>query len=382
MLDLFLDETHHQLRAVADRWVDVHLRPHTEKWEEEASFPRELYAEAAAAGLIGATYPTELGGDGGDVFHGLIVTEALVRGGSVGVAVGLGSHAIALPPILNLGSEEQRRRFVPPVLRGEKIAALAVTEPGAGSDVANLRCKATREGGAYRLNGTKTFITSGVRADLVTVAARTGEPGHGGLSLFVVERGTPGFTVGRALRKMGWWASDTAELVFEDCMVPEENRIGDEDAGFYALMANFVPERLLLAAVGVAMARLALDETERYIAQREAFGRPIGNFQVIRHRIAEMATREEAARAFVATVAERHRRGEDVIDQVAMAKNHASDACQYVCDQAVQLHGGYGYMREYVVERLYRDARILPIGGGTTEIMRELISRRRARGPG
>lgn len=382
MLDLFLDETHHQLRAVADRWVDVHLRPHTEKWEEEASFPRELYAEAAAAGLIGATYPSELGGDGGDVFHGLIVTEALVRGGSVGVAVGLGSHAIALPPILNLGSEEQRRRFVPPVLRGEKIAALAVTEPGAGSDVANLRCKATREGGAYRLNGTKTFITSGVRADLVTVAARTGEPGHGGLSLFVVERGTPGFTVGRALRKMGWWASDTAELVFEDCMVPEENRIGDEDSGFYALMANFVPERLLLAAVGVAMARLALDETERYIAQREAFGRPIGNFQVIRHRIAEMATREEAARAFVATVAERHRRGEDVIDQVAMAKNHASDACQYVCDQAVQLHGGYGYMREYVVERLYRDARILPIGGGTTEIMRELISRRRARGPG
>ncbi|MCB9761235.1 MAG: acyl-CoA dehydrogenase family protein [Alphaproteobacteria bacterium] len=376
MLSLYLDETHVALQEAATRWVEREVRPHAEAWEEANAFPRALYAAAGAAGLIGATYPEAYGGAGGDVFHGMVITEALVRGGSVGTAVGLGSHAIALPPILTMGTEDQRRRFVPPVIRGEKVAALAISEPGAGSDVAGLSCRAVRDGDVYRVTGSKTFITSGARADLVVTAVRTGEPGHGGISLLVIEKGTPGFSVGRSLRKMGWWASDTAELHFEDCPVPAANLLGAENAGFLAIMANFVPERLLLATIAVAMARLALDEAERYVREREAFGRPIVGFQVVRHRLAEMATREAAARAFVASVAERYRRGEDVIAEVAMAKNHATDACLHVCDQAVQLHGGYGYMREYVVERLYRDARILPIGGGTSEIMREIISRR------
>ncbi|MCB9744772.1 MAG: acyl-CoA dehydrogenase family protein [Alphaproteobacteria bacterium] len=380
MIDLFLDDTHRALAEAAEAWVQREIRPHAEAWEEANLFPRELYRAAAEAGLIGATYPESLGGAGGDVFHGLVITEALIRGGSAGTAVGLGSHAIALPPILKLGTPEQQERFIPPVLRGEKIAALGVTEPGAGSDVAGIRCRAVRDGDVYRVSGTKTFITSGARADLILTAVRTGGAGHGGISLLVIERGTPGFTVGRSLRKMGWWASDTAELHFEDCPVPVANRIGPEHGGFYALMSNFVPERLMLACIAVSMARLALEESERYLTEREAFGRRLDRFQVLRHRLAEMASKEAGARAHVATVAERHRRGEDVVAEVAMAKNHATEVCSWVCDQAVQLHGGYGYMREVLVERLYRDARILPIGGGTTEIMREIISRMRGYG--
>lgn len=377
MLPLFWDETHHALRASAGRWVTQHIAPHAFDWEEAGSFPRELYAAAGQAGLLGIGYPEHLGGSGGDVHHKLIVAEALVRGGSVGTAVGLGSHSIALPPILALGNEAQQVRWIPPVLRGEAVAALAVTEPDAGSDVAGLRCRAVRDGDHYVVNGAKTYITSGVRADLITLAVRTGDDAHGGLSLLVVERGTPGFRVGRPLKKMGWWASDTAELFFEDCRVPAENLLGEENAGFYGIMANFVNERLLLAATTVAIARLALDEAERYVHERQAFGRTLWGFQVTRHRIAEMVTREEAARAFVAVVAERSRRGEDVTAAVAMAKNTAADACSFVTDAAVQLFGGLGYMRESLVERLYRDARLFPIGGGTTEIMREIITRTR-----
>jgi len=376
MLPLFWDETHHALRESAERWVARHIAPHAEAWEEACEFPRELYREAGEAGLLGVAWPEEDGGGGGDLLHGLIVAEALIRGGSVGTAMGLGTHSIALPPIQTLGSPEQRARWVGPVLRGEKVAALAITEPGAGSDVANIRCRARRDGDHYVIDGSKTFITSGVRADLVTLAVRTGEAGYGGVSLIVVERGTPGFSVGRALRKMGWWASDTAELVFEGCRVPVENLLGQENMGFYGIMANFTNERLLLAASAVAIARLALEACQRYVREREAFGRPLWGFQVTRHRLAEMATAESAARAFVATVAERARRGEDVTSEVAMAKNAAVAACSQVTDAAVQLHGGMGYMRESLVERLYRDARLLPIGGGTTEIMNEIISKR------
>lgn len=380
MLELFLDDTHRALADATRRWVDHAIQPHASRWEEEGAFPRALHQAAGEAGLLGAAYPAELGGGGGDVFHGLIVMEELVRGGSVGVAVGLGSHTIALPLVLAHGDTDAVARLAPPVIRGEAIAALAVTEPDAGSDVARLRCRARRDGDHYIVDGTKTFITSGARADWVVVAVRTGEDPHGGLTLLVIERGTPGFTVGRTLQKMGWWASDTAELCFESCRVPVHNRLGDEGMGFYALMGNFVPERLMLAGVAVAMSRLALEESARYCREREAFGRRIGQFQVLRHRLAEMATREAAARAFVATVAERHRRGEDVVEDVAMAKNHAVEQCSWICDQAVQIHGGYGYMREFLVERLYRDARILPIGGGTTEIMREIVARRRGYG--
>lgn len=377
MLDLFLDDSHRALAASAARFVDTNIRPYAEAWEEAGAFPLDLAPRAGAAGLLGPTYPEAVGGGGGDVFHGLVVAEALVRGGSVGTAMGLGSHAIALPPILSLGTDAQKERFVRPVIAGERVAALAITEPSGGSDVARVRTRAVRDGDHFVVSGQKTYITSGGRADFVVTAVRTGAPdsGHAGLSLLVIERGTPGFTSGPPLRKMGWWASDTTELFFDDCRVPVGNLLGAENFGFYAIMANFAQERLLIAATCVAMAAEAIRLTERHVREREAFGRRIGDFQVIRHRLAEMRTREAEARSFVAVVAERHRRGEDVTAWVAMAKNAAVSACSSVTDAAVQLHGGLGYMRECGVERLYRDARLFAIGGGTTEIMNEIIHR-------
>jgi acyl-CoA dehydrogenase len=380
MLPVYWDESHTAFRDSVRGWVQRHIAPRAEQFEEDNLFDAALYPLAGQAGILGAAYPEEIGGMGGDIFHGLIVVEELIRGGSVGTAVGLGTHGIALPPILNAGTPEQIARFAPPILRGEKISALAITEPGAGSDVASISTRAVRDGDHYVLNGTKTFITSGLRADLVTVAARTGGPGANGLSLFVVEKGTPGFTTGKPLKKMGWWASDTAELFFEDCRVPAANRIGDEDAGFPIMMMNFASERLFLAASCVAIAKLALDASDVYVQEREAFGRPIGAFQVTRHRLADMATAEAQARAFVSVVADELRRGEIDPARMAMIKNAAVHACSFVTDGAVQLHGGMGYMREALVERLYRDARLFPIGGGTTEIMKEIIGRFRPPG--
>ncbi len=380
MLSVYWDESHHALRESVRGWVRRHITPRAEEFEEANLFDVSLYAEAGKAGILAAGYPENVGGMGGDMFHSLLVIEELIRGGSVGTAVGLGSHGIALPPILHAGTPEQIARFVPPVLRGEWIAALAITEPGAGSDVANIQTRAVRDGDHYVLNGTKTFITSGQRADLVTLAARTGGEGAGGLTLFVVEKETPGYSTGRPLKKMGWWASDTAELFFEDCRVPVANRIGEEGSGFPAMMMNFASERLFLAATCVAMAKLAIDATDVYIQERHAFGRPIGAFQVSRHRLAEMATAEAQARAFVSVVADEVRRGEVDPARVAMIKNAAVETCSFVTDGAVQLHGGMGYMRESLVERLYRDARLFPIGGGTTEIMKEIIARFRSPG--
>lgn len=372
----FETEEHAALRQTVRRFAEAELAPHSAEWEEAEEFPVSLYATAGAAGITGIGYPEEFGGSGGDLSHVMAAGEELLLAGrSVGTLVGLGSHGIALPPILIAGSREQQQRFLPPVLRGEKIAALAVTEPGGGSDVARLRMRAVREGNYYRLSGTKTFITSGVRADLVTVAVRTGEEGHGGLSLVVVERGTPGFTVSRALKKTGWWASDTAELSFEDALVPIENMIGEEGSGFFTMMRNFANERLLLAGQCVTIAELALQESLSWVRQREAFGRPIAGFQVTRHRLAEMLTRLTATRALVNEAVLRTLAGEATAGLAAMTKNTATDMCSYVCDGAVQLHGGYGYMRESLVERLYRDARLYPIGGGTREIMNELIAR-------
>jgi acyl-CoA dehydrogenase len=301
--------------------------------------------------------------------------ELVLAGRSVGVTVGLNSHGIALPPILAHGTEEQKRRFVPPVLRGEKIAALAITEPAGGSVVASLRTTAARDGDGYVVNGAKTFITSGCRADIVTTAVRTGGPGHAGVSLLVIERDTPGFTESRKLKKTGWWASDTGELAFADCRVPAANLIGPENAGFIAIMTNFVGERLALAGQCVAIAELAYREAVAYARERQAFGRSIAGFQVTRHKLADMATRIAAARAITGEVAIRHARGEPAAGLAAMAKNAASDACSWVVDQAVQIHGGYGYMREVLVERLWRDSRLYPIGGGTREIMNEIISK-------
>lgn len=375
VLDQYLNDEHKAFRETCLRFAEKEIRPHAEKWEEAHEFPRELYKKAAEAGILGSHMPVEYGGSGGDIFHAIVSIESLMRGGSTGVVVGLDSLGIALPPILNLGSEEQKRRFVPPVLAGEKIAALGVTEPGAGSDVAGIQTRAVKDGDSYVLNGAKMFITSGVRADQVTVLARTSDEPHGGLTFFVVEKGMKGFSVGRALRKTGWWASDTAELVFEDVRVPVENRIGDEGSGFLGVMQNFQGERISLAVFGVATADIALQESIRYVKEREAFGKPIAAFQVTRHKLAKMATQVEAAKSFTYSVANRLNKGEYLVKEVSMAKNFASDVAQSVCYDAVQLFGGMGYMRETLVERLARDARLLPIGGGTTEIMNEIISK-------
>jgi acyl-CoA dehydrogenase len=364
-----------QFRDMVLRFTKDQIEPNVSQWEEEGIFPRSLYKVAAEAGILGAGFDETYGGAGGDFLYALVASEAMLTAGSTGVMVGLQSLGIALPPILNLGTEEQKKRFATPVLSGEKIAALGVTEPGAGSDVAGVQTRAVRDGDHYVMTGSKLFITSGVRADFVTVLARTSPDPHGGLTFFVVEKGMAGFTTSKPLKKTGWWASDTGELYFDEVRVPVANRIGDEGSGFMAVMQNFVSERLALAFYGHATAEVALKEAVAYARQRKAFGRPIAGFQVIRHKLAHMATQVEAAKAFNYALASRVRAGEHPAAEVAMAKNFSAQVAMDVCYEAVQIFGGMGYMRETKVERLSRDARLLPIGGGTSEIMNEVISR-------
>jgi acyl-CoA dehydrogenase len=372
----FETEEHQAIRQSAHRFASTHLREHGAQWEEDEEFPIELYQVAAHTNIAGIGYPDTVGGQGGDLSHLLVAADQLiVSSQTVGTVVGLGSHGIALPPIVRFGTPQQHEQFVRPCLRDGKIAALAVTEPGGGSDVAALATTAVRDGEFYIVNGSKTFITSGTRADFVTTAVRTGGAGHGGVSLLVIERGTPGFSVSRKLKKTGWWASDTAELHFDNCRVPISNRIGAENAAFAMIMMNFANERLMLAAQCVAIAQLAYDESVAYCKQRQAFGKNLSGFQVTRHKLADMATRIAAARALTGEAVMRQIRGEQIMALAAMAKNTATDMCSFVCDCAVQLFGGYGYMRETLVERLYRDARLYPIGGGTREIMNEVISK-------
>ena len=374
---LFETEDHAAIRASARRFAQTHIAPHSAEWEEAEEFPIELYRTACAAGVAGLGYPEALGGQGGDLGHILAGSEEmLLAGRSVGTLVGLGSHGIALPPIVRFGTPEQQRAFVTPCLKDGKISALAITEPGGGSDVASLATKAVRDGDHYVVTGAKTFITSGTRADFITAAVRTGGPGHGGVSLLVIESGTPGFTVSKKLKKTGWWASDTAELHFDECRVPVANRIGVENGAFPMIMMNFASERLMLAGQCVAITELAYREAVAYARERHAFGKPLTGFQVTRHKLADMATRLAAARALTGECVQRVLApGGDLKSAglAAMAKNTATDMCSFVCDHAVQIHGGYGYMRETLVERLYRDARLYPIGGGTREIMNEVI---------
>ena len=376
---LFEAEEHAAIRTATRKFAQTHIAPESAAWEEAEAFPLGLYATAGAAGILGIGYPDAVGGQGGDLGHVLVAAEEmLITGRSVGTVVGLGSHTIALPPIVRFGTTEQHARFVRPCLVGEAISALAITEPGGGSDVAAVTMRADRDGDHYVVTGSKTFITSGTRASFVTAAVRTGGPGHGGISLLVIEASTPGYSVGRKLKKTGWWASDTAELHFDGCRVPVANRIGLEHGAFPMIMMNFAAERLLLAGQCVAIAELAYRETIAYARARQAFGKALTGFQVTRHKLADMATRIAAARALVGEAVTRVLRpGGDlkVAGLAAMAKNAATDMCSFVCDQAVQLHGGAGYMRETLVERLYRDARLYPIGGGTREIMNEVIAK-------
>jgi acyl-CoA dehydrogenase len=374
-LQTYFGKSHDLVRKSVREFVKKEVLPFIEDWEEAGEFPRELYQKAGDVGILGIGYPETVGGTPGDIFFKVAASEELVRSGSGGFAAGIGSLDIAIPPIVRHGTDAQKKKFVEPVLTGERIAALGITEPGGGSDVANLATTAVLDGDHYVVNGSKTFITSGCRADQVTCAVRTGGNGAHGISFLVIEKDTPGFSVSGKLKKTGWWASDTAELFFDNCRVPVENRIGEENQGFYLIMENFQSERLSLAVMANMTAQLALEEAMAYVKQREAFGKPLAGFQVTRHKLVDMATLAEVSREFTYRVAARIDAGIDQIKEVSMAKNFACAVSDKVTYDAVQLFGGYGYMRGYLVERLYRDNRILSIGGGTTEIMKEIISK-------
>jgi acyl-CoA dehydrogenase len=369
-------EEREALKAVAREFTRREVVPHLQDWEDAGEVPRALHRAAAKQGLLGIALPEAVGGVGGDLLDSIAVQEAMfAEGASSGLMAALFTSGIALPHVAASGDRDLIDRFVRPTLAGEQIGSLAVTEPGGGSDVAALRTTARRDGDHYVVNGTKTFITSGVRADFVTTAVRTGGPGHAGISLLVVEKGTPGFTVDRRLAKLGWHCSDTAELGYADVRVPVRNLVGAENSGFAQIAEQFVVERIALAvhAYGIADRSLAL--AAAYCRERETFGKPLLANQVVRHRLVEMRRQVEVARAYTHAVAARHVAGESVIAEACLAKQTAVDAATYVCDQAVQLHGGAGYLHGTEVERHYRDARILPIGGGATEVLTDLAAR-------
>ncbi len=354
------------------------IAPNVDEWEEAREFPRELYNRAAELGFLGLKYPEELGGQGGDYLHDAVWAEELARsGGSGGVGAGLGAHTgIATPPIFKFGTDAQKERFLVPAIKGEKICALGITEPGAGSDVAGIKTFAEKVDGGYVVNGAKTFITNGVRADYLVCAVKTTkEGGHDGISFLVLERDMPGYEVTSKLEKMGWHSSDTGELSFTDVEVPDENLLGEHNGGFKLIMANFQWERLLMALGATGAIERLMQVSLDYSKERQAFGRPIGNFQVMRHKIAEMSVKMNVARSMTYNALRLFHEGQNAVREVTEAKLFTQRACVEVADEAVQIHGGYGYMREYGVERGLRDARLGPIGGGTDEIMKEILSK-------
>jgi acyl-CoA dehydrogenase len=374
----------HELQADIDALTDSvkrftleRIAPHVAKWDEAGEFPRELYREASALGLLGLGYPEAYGGTPAPFALRNAVSIAMSRyAGSGGLMASLFSLNIGLPPILRYGSEAVQREVVPGVIAGEKIAALAITEPGGGSDVGHLTTRAVRDGDDYVVNGAKTYITSGVRADYVVTAARTGGPGAGGVSLIVVDKGTPGFEVSRKLEKMGWRSSDTAELSYTDVRVPVANLIGVENTGFLQIAGAFVSERVGLAAQAYSSAQRCLDLTVEWCRNRETFGRPLISRQSVQNTLAEMARRVDVARVYTRYLVERQLDGEtNLITEVCHAKNTAVESGEWVANAAVQLFGGMGYMAESEVERQYRDMRILGIGGGTTEILTGLAAK-------
>ncbi len=376
------------LRALVTDFTSREIAPHLPEWERAGQLPRELHRTAAQAGILGVGFPEEVGGSGGDLIDVVVMTEALLEAGaSGGVVSGLFSHGIAVPHVIDevdrrrergdtAGADDLVARIVAPVLSGEAIASLAVTEPDGGSDVARLRTRADRTEGGWRVSGSKLYITSGVRADVVVAAVRTGtqDEGASGISLMVLDPRSEGYATPRPLDKMGWWCSDTAELSFDAVHVPDRDVLG-EGLGFASLARHFVSERISLAVTAYSTAQRALDLTVDWVRKRETFGRPLISRQVVRHTLVEMARQVDVARVYTRDVARRYALGEEVVLPAVQAKKTAVATCDYVVDQAVQLHGGMGYMRESEVERHYRDARVLGIGGGATEVMDDLAAR-------
>lgn len=365
------------LRKTVRSFAEREVLPNVAEWERAGELPRELHRKAGEAGLLGANFPESVGGGGGDGADAVIICEEMHYAGAPGgVFASLFTCGIAVPHMIASGDERLIETYVKPTLRGEKIGSLAITEPGGGSDVGHLTTRAVRDGDDYVLNGAKTYITSGVRADYVVTAARTGGPGVGGVSLIVVDKGTPGFEVSRKLEKMGWRSSDTAELSYTDVRVPAANLVGAENSGFLQIAAAFVSERVGLATQAYASAQRCLDLTVEWCRNRETFGKPLISRQSVQNTLAEMARRTDVARVYTRNVVERQLAGEsNLITEVCFAKNTAVEAGEWVANQAVQLFGGMGYMAESEVERQYRDMRILGIGGGTTEILTSLAAK-------
>jgi len=378
---LFTDE-HEDLRESMEAWVKKELWPHRNEWEE-TTWPNEAMRRAGELGFLGLCFPEEYGGQGGDYYYSLVRAECMSYSGSGGTNMGFAVQTdMVLPPVHLLGTEEQKQRYLVPGIKGEKIGCLGITEPGAGSDVAGIRTKAVRDGDDYLISGAKTFITNGARADFILLVAKTDpEARHEGITLFLVDlrdedgNHVPGFEVSRKLEKMGMHSSDTGELSFDEVRVPAEAVLGEIGKGFYHISWELQSERMVAAAGSVAGAERMFEKTLEYAKEREAFGRPIGRFQAIRHKFAEMATKIEAAKQFNYVVAWRYANGEYPVREITEVKLLSSRVACEVADECVQILGGYGYMKEYEIERAYRDVRLNRIGAGTDEIMLEVIGR-------
>lgn len=376
MDSIYATPEHELLRDQVARFLAKEVEPHAGKWEEQGFVPREVLRKLGAAGLLGLMFEPDYGGCGADALTNLVFAEALSQSTFGGFIVTVLVHTdMAGPHLHHAGSQAQKDRYLRAVTAGESICAVAITEPGAGSDVAGIRTQARRDGDHWVLNGTKMFITNGVHANLYFVAARTG-PGKREVSMFIVEKGTPGFSVGRALRKTGWLSSDTAELVFDNVRIPAANLLGEEGKGFYSVMKNFQTERIALAAMAVGHCQRALEHTLDYVKQRQAFGATLWDQQVIRQRIAMLDARTRAARQFMYHCAWRVTQGHDIVQDVSLLKALTGELVNEVVQACQQFHGGMGYIRETAVERLWRDARVLAIGGGATEVMLEEAAKR------
>jgi alkylation response protein AidB-like acyl-CoA dehydrogenase len=364
-------EEHEALRESIHRFVVTELAPHAEEWEE-TTFPNRVFPRMGELGFLGLSYSERYGGQGGDYFANIVLAEEMVHSGSGGLAMGVAVHTdMATPPIHLFGSEEQKQAYLVPAIRGEKIGCLGITEPDAGSDVAGIKTRAVRDGGEWVINGSKTYITNGHRADFIVLVTKTGND----FTLFLVDMDLPGVIREKRLEKLGMHASDTALLAFQDVRVPDGAVLGEVGKGFYHIMWELQGERLIGAAGCVASAQRAFDRTLAFARERRAFGRPIGTFQAIRHKFADMATKIEATRSLVYTTAWRFANGEYPVREISMAKLHAARMSCEVADECLQIHGGAGYMREYGIERVWRDVRLNRIGAGTDEIMLDVIGR-------
>jgi acyl-CoA dehydrogenase len=373
-------EQHEMFRAAVRSFVDKEVAPHVEEWETAGRIPKSIWPRMGELGFLGVEYDEKYGGAGADVLMSAVLHEECARSRSGSFAMAVGVHCdMASPHLYWTGSEALKERYLPPICRGEALTAIAVTEPGGGSDVAAIRTRAVKDGRQYVINGSKMFITNGALADIYFLAARVeaGEAGkrHKGISMFLVERQTPGFSVSRTLDKMGMRASDTAELSFSDMRVPAENLLGREGVGFYEVMRVFQRERLVAGLHAVAMSERALQDTIAYVKERQAFGGPLSDKQVVRHKLADLATMIEAGRWLTYAACHKFQAGEEAVREISMVKLFTAEMVNRVAYDCVQLHGGYGYMREYPVERFARDARLMTIGGGTSEIMRDIIAK-------